>query len=151
GWYWYYNVDASFINSTLINARNQRLVDLQVESVSPLRFDVATVTNTGSYAKTWWWYYGVTGTGLQSLVNQNNARMIDLDSYTDANGNQRFATIMIRNTGNDAKAWWYYYNVSPSFVAGRITANNARLTDINYRPNGNLDVIMVPNTGVDAK
>ena len=33
------------------------------------------------------------------------------------------------NTGAQAKAWWYYSGVSPSFVSAQLTQHSARLVD----------------------
>ena len=41
-----------------------------------LLLDVAVVQNTGTYAKTWWWYYGMTEQELQNLATANDARIV---------------------------------------------------------------------------
>src|SRR5437762_2404491 len=78
---------------------------------------------------------------LSDRITNNHARLIDLETY-QINGANRFAAIMVSNTGNDAKAWWYYFNVGPSFVSQKIRDNNARLVDIDHQANGNFSVVM---------
>ena len=49
---------------------------------------------------------------------------------------------MIANTGADAKAWWWYVNLSPQAVGNAINSNNARLLDATPAGNGNFNVAM---------
>jgi hypothetical protein len=148
-WYVYHGVDPTTL-SHLLSQNQARLVDLQVDSTSPYRFTVAMVKNTGDYAKAWWWYYGISGDQLTTFLNNNHARLIDLETY-QVNGATRFAAIMVANTGDDAKAWWYYVNVSPSFITQKLNANQARLVDIQRQANGNFTVVMDRNSGIDAE
>jgi hypothetical protein len=138
-WWWYYGLTASQVTSR-INANNGRLIDIEPYSVSgQLRFAVVMVRNTGAANKAWWWYYGQTFAGISDRANANNARPIDIDRYATGSGD-RFAVIMIRNTGVDAKGWWHYYNVTPSFIASHLSGR--RLIDIERLSNGNFDVVM---------
>jgi hypothetical protein len=149
GWWWYHGVDAAFITS-LYQANNARITDLEVEGAAPLRFNATLVSNTGAYAKGWWWYYGVTAGQVQSLSAQNNARLIDLETYF-VNGERRFAVVMVANAGADAKTWWWYYNVSPTFASNHFSANNTRPVDLEREDNGNLTFVSVANVGNDAR
>lgn len=145
GWYWYHGVDANFINNQTAQF-NTRIVDIEVERTSPLRFSVALVQNSGDYSKGWWWYYGLTASQLNERTQTLGARVLDVESY--GTGNQRrFAAVLVPNTGEGATSWWWYYNVSPSFVSSRLTANKARLIDIERESSGNLNVVMIGNTG----
>ena len=58
GWWWYSNASAEAISSAL-DEHSARLIDLEVTSVSPLRFSACLVRNSGSYASGWWWYFGI--------------------------------------------------------------------------------------------
>jgi hypothetical protein len=148
-WWCYTGVDASFL-SAKVRQDNARITGLHVDSSSPVRFTATLVKNTGDYAHGWWWYHGLTSEQVQSTLTSNHARITDMDTYF-VNGQRRFAVVEEPNTGKDAKAWWWYYNVSPSFVSAQLTANKARLIDIKREANGNLDVVMVANTGSDAR
>jgi len=121
--------------------------------VSPLLFTVAMVSNTGSYAKAWWYYYGVTAAQLSATLGANNARLVSLDAY-DSGGTTLFAAVMISNTGADAKGWWWYYGVTTSQIATLVQQNNARLVDFRSYVTGGVTryaVVMIPNTGADAR
>jgi hypothetical protein len=141
GWWWYYNLTSAQV-AQKISEHGARLIDIERYTVGgERRFAIVLVQNTGDAAKTWWYYYDVTAATLASKLSQNNARLVDLESYTVGDA-QRFSAVMIRNTGVDAKAWWWYYNATPAFVASKLSANSARLIDVDRRSNGNLDVVM---------
>jgi hypothetical protein len=140
-WYWYYGLTSAGV-AQKVSSLNARIIDIERYTVGgQRRFAVAMVKNTGAAAKAWWYYYDVSAATLAQKLAANGARLIDLESYT-VNGATRFSAVMIRNSGVDAKAWWWYYNVTPSFIATKLNANHARLIDLDRRPNGNFDVVM---------
>ena len=110
GWWWLYNVTAAQVNER-INA-GYRITDLEIADPDPLRFNAVFVHNSGEYAKGWWWYYGVDADYVSDRINDNNARLIDLELY-EVGGVQRFAVVMISNTGADAAGWWWFYRNFP--------------------------------------
>ncbi len=114
---------------------------------------VTYVQNTGTYAKAFWWYLGIDGTGLGNAITTNNARLVVLKGYDIGGGQIRFAAVMISNTGADAKAYWYYGTISASDLGNAATTNNARITTLqSYVSGGNTyyAAIMISNTGSDA-
>ncbi|MBK8978719.1 MAG: serine hydrolase [Planctomycetes bacterium] len=138
--------------TTQVNA-GWRITDLEYDSIANGTFTAALVRNSGAYSKTWWWYVGATGAQIASALSTNNARLIDLEPYDD-NGTTRFAAIMIRNTGADAKAWWWVYDATSANVNNAVSSNNARLTDLErYSVSGTdrFAAIMISNTGADAR
>jgi Bacterial tandem repeat domain 1 len=122
-------VDAATLTQNL-RTNNARLISLKAYDTGGgnIRFAAAMIANTGADAKAWWWYYGQSPAQLGNLANSNNARLTTLQSYT-SNGQTYYAAIMISNSGADAKAWWWYYNVSPQAISGDIAANRSRLLD----------------------
>jgi hypothetical protein len=137
----------------LITSNNARIVSLQVEQASPLLFTVTMVKNTDSYAKSWWWYYGLTASQLSTYLTNNSARLEVLVPYV-VSGQTRFAAVMISNTGSDAKSWWWYYGLTSAQIGTRLQSNNARLLDINNYSLGSgtvYAVVMIANTGADAR
>ncbi|HET7091656.1 MAG TPA: serine hydrolase, partial [Anaerolineae bacterium] len=130
-WWWYYNLTASELSANL-TSNSARLIDFEVYEISngELRFTAIMVSNTGAENKAWWWYYNAaTITDISNLLTTNNARLIDLDSYYDG-GLLRYNVAMIRNTGADAKAWWWYVNQTPAQIGTLLQNNSARLIDI---------------------
>jgi hypothetical protein len=193
-WGWHTNVSAATVNNFV--ATGYRITDIEVNAATPT-FSATYVRNSGVYARSWWWYYGKTGSQVSSLLSTNGARLIDIEPYATANGTRfavvmvknsgvaakgwgwhynatvssigtyaannnmrvidvdrystssgvRFTAIYIKNTGVDAKGWWHYYNVSSAQVSSFLSANNARLIDLERLSNGNYDVVMQSTSG----
>jgi hypothetical protein len=153
-WWVYSGQTAADIANTL-SADNARIVDITVESLAlPRRFTVTYVSNTGAYAKAWWWYYDVDETTLNNALTANTARLISLKAYDIGSGQIRFAAVMISNTGADAKGWWWYYNKTTAELTTLWQANTARIVQVNSYVTGGQTryaAVMISNTGADAK
>jgi hypothetical protein len=152
GWWTYSGVTASQVGG-LLTANGARPVDIEVNDLTPT-FTVAMVRNSGAYAVPgWWWYYGQTGSQVGALLSANNARPIEIKPYNTAAG-VRYVVLMVSNTGAAARGYWWYYNTTSSFISSQLSANNARLVDIETIGTGTAKrytAVMVPNTGSDAK
>ncbi len=144
-WWWYTGQTAAQVSSNL-SANSARLIDIDpYEDVNGnLRFNCVMVDNTGSNNKPFWWYYGTTTTSIGTNLSTNNARLVDLDSYT-IGGTTYYAAVMIRNTGADARGWWWYLNVTPAQISSFLNTNSAQLYDLEPRSNGNFDCVMLQN------
>ena len=128
-WWYYYGVTAAQLSANL-GANNARLVSLDAyDSGGTTLFAAVMISNTGADAKGWWWYYGVTTSQIATLLQQNNARLVDFRSYVTG-GVTRYAVVMIPNTGADARAWWWYFGVSGSTVGSLLAQNSAFLISI---------------------
>lgn len=145
GWWWYYDVSGATI-STLLTQNNARLIDLEPvdTGAGSTRFACVMVSNTGVNQKGWNWVYDTTTTTIGNLVAQNQ-RIVDLEQYT-INGQTRYAAVTITNTGADARAWWYYYNIPAATMTTLLTANNARVYDMD-RTGSNYNVVMIGQSG----
>ncbi|HEX3757224.1 MAG TPA: serine hydrolase [Kofleriaceae bacterium] len=129
GWWYYYGVTAAQLSANL-SANNARLVSLDAyDSGGTTLFAAVMISNTGADAKGYWWYYGVTTAQIGTLLQQNNARLVDFRSYVTG-GVTRYAVVMIPNTGADAMAWWWYFGVTGSQVGSLLAQNNAFLISI---------------------
>lgn len=151
-WYWYHNVSAATVSQKLAE-NNGRLVDIEIESASPLRLNVAMVKNSGDYGHAWWWYFGQTKAQLEDKLTLHSARIQDIQVYS-VNGATRYAAILTPNTGEAAKSWWWYHGVSATTINTAVRDNQARIIDLDSRVvNGTrvYDAVMVRNTGVDQK
>ncbi len=148
---WLHGASVEQIRTQIDNG--YRIVDLEVEQTSPYRFSVAMVRNQGVHAKRWWWYYGLTSEALQARLSEHQARIIDLQVYR-VNGQKRYAVVLVSNTGSDAKAWWYYTDLSLADVMARASDNQARIVDLDTYMVGNqrlYSAVMIRNTGADQK
>lgn len=146
-WRWYHGVKAAKLSAAVEDG--YRIIDIEVEQASPLRFSATLVRNQGAYRKGWWWYYGLSGSELKAKLAENEARLTDLQVYR-VNGSKRFAVVMIPNQGEDRAAWWYYTDRSFDALVDKTNDKEARLIDIDtYVVDGKrlFSGIMVKNTG----
>jgi hypothetical protein len=152
-WWIYTGQTLSAISNT-ITTKNARIINIAVDTDSLSKFTVTYVRNSGSYAKSWWYYVGIDAATVSHYLAINNARLISLNAYDIGGGDIRFAVVMIPNTGNDAKAWWWYYDQVPSQISNLVSANGARLIALqSYTTNGTTlyAVLMIANSGTDAR
>jgi hypothetical protein len=154
GWAVYEHQTLSDVVTTASN-NNLRVVDLYVEnSSSPFAYTAVYVSNTGSYAKTWWLVANVTPADLLNFVLTNNARIVVLKAIDDPAGSVRFFAVMISNSGADAKTWYFYQGKTINDLTALWQANGARITQINsYVKNGVTlyDAVMIANSGADSR
>ena len=147
-WLWSYNQTVTQIQGN--RAKGYRIVSLEVDTTSPLRFSVAFVHNSGTYARSSsTWYYGT-----PSFVESKRAgrRVTALAPYV-INNQLYIAASFVANTGSHAKSWGYYYGTS-SYISGRVTALSGRITDLgSYVISGKryYSAVIVRNTGTDAR
>ncbi|MDJ0800695.1 MAG: serine hydrolase [Calothrix sp. MO_167.B12] len=149
--WWLHGASVSQIKSKVNDG--YRIIDLEIESSSPLKFSAAMVKNQGEYAKKWWWYYGLNSEQVKQKLTANKARIIDLEIYR-VNGEKKYAVALVSNTGNNAKGWWYYSDTSIDNIIEKTKANKARIVDLNtYMVGGKrlYSAVMIKNTGNDQK
>jgi Beta-lactamase enzyme family len=128
-----------------INAEQGRLIDLEPFTLFGKRlFAYVWVKNTGAAGKTWYWNYDRSLKQVVAEINKYKVRLVDLATYV-VNGKRRYSYIGIANTGVDAKAWWWYVNVSPQFVQEKAQEHGARLIDVERPSPGLMTVIMQRN------
>ncbi len=131
-WWWYYGLTGAQLEERLSQNKG-RIIDLEVYTVNnQRRYAVAMVRNTGSDSKSWWYYSSISGAEIEQKLSLHNARLIDLDCYTNGS-EQRFSVVMIANAGTDTKGWWYYTKLTTSEISQKLSQNKARLTHIEYR------------------
>ncbi len=146
GWYWYYGKTADQI-ADLLDEKNARLIDLEPYMLGGKRvFAAVMVKNTGQAAKNWHWYHGVSFARVKELINEHKSRLIDLETYKQG-GKKRFAVVMIRNSGVDASAWWWYVNVPLSTVQQNASQNGARTFSLDRLSNGNVNALQIKRKG----
>lgn len=128
GFWWYYNATFADVGNLITN-NDARLIDIEryIDNGNE-RFAVVMVPNTGVQAKAWWYYAGVTPADITNYINTNDARLVDIESY-DVGGVTRYATIMIKNTGEDAAGWGWFHNTDLTTIQNWMNANNMRMLE----------------------
>ena len=147
GWWWLQGVSDVTANAKV--SEGFRITDIEVESTSPWRFSAAYVANSGVHQKVWGWRYGQTPAQMDAYINANNLRILDLE-VTREGTLPRLTATLIRNTGSDAVAWWWYYDTSIANITAQVQAHNARIIDLDtYMLGGTrfYSAVMVANTG----
>jgi hypothetical protein len=140
-WWWYPELSAQELSDKLAEL-GARILDLETYKLNGnRRFAAVLIPNSGERAKAWWWYYGVSAKFISERLNENKARLIDLDTYV-AGGKRRYAVVMVDNTDADATKWWWYYNVTPAFINNKLKSKRARLVDIERHRPGRFSVVM---------
>ena len=140
---WSYGSEADVTNT--MNAKKARLIDLEPYTyLGQRRFAYVWVKNSGDAGKGWHWNYDLSVKGVVKEINKYKVRLVDLSTYV-VNGKRRYAYIGIANKGVDARAWWWYVNVTPKFVQQRAQAHGARLIDVERPSAGRMTVIMQRN------
>lgn len=150
GWGWYGSADEPTI-SNFINGFSMRLLDIEVIPQAS-KCAVALVHNSGDYYRpSWHWRFGLTRNELVNLeeIVTGRERVLDVDNYLQ-NGKRRYAVVTVNNQGDYAKKWWWYFNVSKTFIKDNLKGR--RIIDLEPRPgNSTYDVVMIANEGEDKK
>lgn len=98
----------------------------------------------------WYWLHGVTEQEINTLIDDTGARLIDIE--VQSADPVLFSAAFVRNSGVHAvSSWWWYYGLTFAEIGPLLDANQARLIDIERYANGLFAVVMVGNTGADAK
>lgn len=149
-WWWYHDLTPADI-SDLVVRNEARLIDIEryLSDTGEVRYAIIMVDNNSADAKSWWWYFGVEPDFLSGVLDDNNARLVDLEAYAD--GGTKYAAIMIENTGDDASDWWWYFNVPASTIVNNIAAHGSRILEYQVRNPvaGTFDAILIPNDEAD--
>lgn len=99
-------------------------------------------------------YFGATTNTITTAVNQG-FRLVDLEYKGTLFGASIFDAVLVQNTGQYAASWWWYVGQTAAQVSANLTANNARLIDLEPYDDGNGNTrfacIMVSNSGANAK
>src|SRR5262245_45700114 len=126
---------------------------INVEPRGGDNFTVIAVRNSGVYHRaphgSASWTSNETVDSLTSKISTFGVRLLDLERYT-VHGQTRFAAAWVQNDGVAAKAWSWWLNATPAFIADKLTSCTCRLIDLDPVGGGRYDVIMIPNTGVDG-
>lgn len=148
GWWWYYGLTAADV-TTKLNANSARLIDLEPYDIGGgnIRFAAVMVSNTGSAARSWWWYFGKTSSEISALLP--GRRLIDLDSYGTGSA-KRYTAVMIANTGGDAETWEWWLNMTASGIKSKVSAFGGRVLKLDRQADGTYNFIQVKNSGTEA-
>ena len=103
GWWYYFNITAQEVTDAL-TLNDARLINLEIDTppslVTPARFTVVMVSSNPGGG---WWYPGLSSSQVDSLLNQNGARLTCMERYTDAFGATKYAVAMVDNANAETR------------------------------------------------
>jgi beta-lactamase class A len=104
----------------------------------------------------WWTYTNVSGNQISTLLADHSARLTDIEFYGLNGSSPRFSVRMVANSGAYAvPGWWWYYGQTLADVQTHLSANNARLIELEpYDAGGGViryAAVMVANSGATAR
>lgn len=131
---------------------NMRIIDIEPFDPDNGLFSAAYVRNTGVYASNWWWFVNVPADQIGPLIDEYTGRLIDIERY-QVDGQTRYALVMVPNTGQQAKTWYWFSGITAADIDVYIGRYDARLVDIESwdvpGAGRRFAVIMIENSGDD--
>jgi len=113
-----------------------RITDLSIYTVGgQKRYAAVAVNNQGAQSQGWWWYFDKTGAEVAALLEQNGARLIDIEVETAATilTPARFACVMVsQNPG----AGWIYPSLTSQQVDEVVNQTAGRITNLHRYTTG---------------
>jgi hypothetical protein len=147
-WWWSSGVTTTQVSS-LLQQNTARLVDLRSYVTGGVtRYAVVMISNTGADAMAWWWYVGIAGSQVGSLLAQNAAFLISIQPADP--GGSTFNVIMEQDPG--AQGWWFS-GLSIAGLGNQLSQHGARLLDVKtYFVNGAREfaAVLVPDANLLA-
>jgi len=116
-WGWLFGVSSTqigtYLNNSNATANPQRLIDLKsyVEN-GVKKYTIISVSNTGTDAKSWQYWFNQTGTGVGDKVSSFGGRIVALERQSDGS----FNFIQVKNAGTNNTFYWRYYFGLPSLA-----------------------------------
>jgi hypothetical protein len=140
GWAWYFGKTQAQVNS-LVSSFSGRIVHLDGYNTSNgVRFAFVMVKNTGANYRQWYWRWNSSDSAIYNEMKNAAYRPVDVGGFKV--GNTKFYTLVtVRNTGADAKSWYWLTNRSSGNINGYLTGG-WRMTDLEANSSGNYDTIL---------
>ena len=117
--------------TTLWQANTARLV--QVNSYvtgGQTKYAAVMISDTGADDRTWYWYVNATVGDIVTHINDNQARLIDLDrDPTTGNYN-----VIMNACSTNCPLWWWYVGSTGQQMLDNAAQDGARIIDTNSYP-----------------
>lgn len=117
---WQTGMSFSQVTAWLNSNPGRRILDVQpYVTGGSQRYAFSWVSNSGNTASTYWIYLNTTASTIESLLQTNNARLIDLEPHDDTG---RMSAIMVPN---DGKQWLWYVGIPDTAELERLAEQHA--------------------------
>ncbi len=160
GWGWLYDqTSANGLVNWMTANPTQRIIDLNIYTVAgQKRYSGVSVSNTGTNAMSWWWYFGQTAAQVSAQLGANHARLIDVEIDTAPvvfSIEPTFAVVMVADSPALTGGNWWYYDQTPATIGALLNQNGARLTAMKSYTDGfgqtKYAVAMVDNVNAQTR
>lgn len=129
-WWWYCGATPDDI-ADLVDINEARLTQINAyQTGGETRYAVVMVDNTGDNNIGWWWYYDISPAAVSTEIQNNNARLVDMD-IDPVTGN---LNVIMNACTAGCPYWWWYYGVAEDQILDVVNQNGARIIDINRHP-----------------
>ncbi len=113
----------------------------------------ADIERSLSTPTAWWWLHGVTATQITDLINDEGARLVDLE--VESSSPWLFSAAFVKNSGEYGTDWWWLTSQTVTSLSNFIAENDARIIDLErYSVIGGgtqYAAVLVRNSGSYAK
>lgn len=152
GWWWFDNATEEQINDK--RDEGYRLVKIAVVDNNPMRFCATLVHNSGVYANpVHGWFFGQTLADVEDLLAGGTLRLQQLHPYLNSSDQLRYVVLLVGNTGQYFKPWWYDNNTDLAGIHTIADMYDMRPVAWDRRPNesGRFACVFVSNSGPDER
>lgn len=153
GWWYFTSATEDQINAK--RDEGYRLTNIDVVNNNPMRFAATLVHNSGDYQYVGGdgWWFGQTPASIETRLSGGTTRLLQCEPYLDANSNLRYVIILVPNTGQYAKGWWYHPSATLADIDTIRDTYNMRLFSWDRVPgqNGRWSCVFIANSGEDER
>lgn len=129
------------VNSAL-SSNSHRLIDIEpYNDGGVIRYAYVSIANSGDdFSPGNWWIAGRTEQQVRDFATDNNARIIDVDTYLDG-GNRRYAAVLVPDAGGMARDFTFLADATPAQISAAISQGQ-RVVQIEQEDSGTYCVLL---------
>jgi len=140
-WSWWWGT-STFINGK-VSPSNRLMSFSRIQGTSS--YVAVFTSNTGTNNTGWWYYYGVSTSQISTFLNNNHARLVDLDRNDD---NGTYNVVMYSNPNT---RWYWYYGQNLTTAVARANQQGERIINATpYYVGGSLYFAVVSTNNLNS-
>ena len=131
----------SQVNSAL-STNGHRLIDIEpYDDGGVIRYAYVSIANAGDdYSPSNWWIAGRTEQQVRDFASNNNARIIDVDTYLEG-GVRKYAAVLVSNSGPMQRAHTFLADATPAQISA-VIGQGQRVVQIERENSGTYCVLL---------
>lgn len=129
------------VNSAL-STNGHRLIDIEpYDDGGVIRYAYVSIANAGEdYSPSNWWIAGRTEQQVRDFASNNNARIIDVDTYLEG-GVRKYAAVLVSNSGPMQRAHTFLADATPAQISA-VIGQGQRVVQIEREDSGTYCVLL---------